>query len=206
VIKFIARACVIVAQVTIAVTLLCGCAPRDKLAQKPPPPPGGVRLAISPGGLAVTWDAAPGATHYTLFWGKDRTEFSHSKDVSDCAGLITGLSKGEIYHVSVTAWNAFGESDYGKLNSIVYDDDPKHASRYLERGAAMLKQGRVEDAETYYGAAIRLAPSDPESYRRRAELYRLMNKPEEADRDSERARRVLEGKPINGAALGFGSS
>jgi tetratricopeptide (TPR) repeat protein len=191
------RTYVIVAASVVASTFLCGCSTQTKLVEKPPVPPVAVRPAIVSQGLAASWDAAPGATHYTLFWGKDKGEFSHFVDVDQCYGVITGLSKGEVYHLAVTAWNNLGESDYSALTSVVYDDSQENAPRHLARGDSLVKQGRFEDAETYYSAAIRLSPADAEAYRKRGELYRRIGKVENAQRDIENAERVAQGKSAN---------
>lgn len=191
----------IISGLLLVLSLLGSCSKRDLPVKKPPMPPIGLRTSSSPQGVEAKWNAIPGVTHYTLFWGREKGDYSNLTDAFESHGVINGLTQGEVYHISVTAWNNHGESDYATPVSIVYEFSPENAPRLSARGDSLMKQGRLEDAETYYSAAIRLSPLTPEAYRKRGELYRRMSKIDLARRDTENAVRVADGKSPQDPAL-----
>ena len=159
-----------------------------------PQPPGHVQVTFSAKGLSVTWKPVPQATHYTVFWGKDEGRFRHLQDTRECAMEISGLHQGEKYAVAVTAWNQRGESDLSAKRMIVYDNDAAKSSHYVALGKESMERGRLDDAEAYFNAAVRLAPENPEAYRSRSRFYQKIARSDLARQDSRFAEKLQKKK------------
>jgi tetratricopeptide (TPR) repeat protein len=161
-----------------------------------PKAPADVRANFSPRGFSVTWEPVPQATHYTVFWGKDETRFRHLKDTRECAAEISGLKRSGKYLVAVTAWNRLGESDLSKKRIVVYDNDASKSSHYLALGEQSMERGRLEDAEAYFNAAVRLAPQNPDAYRGRSRFYLKIARTDQARRDARSAEKFRKRKAL----------
>ncbi len=159
-----------------------------------PKPPINVQVTYSAKGLSVTWKPVPRATHYTVFWGRDEGRFRHLRDTRGCAMEISGLQQGEKYLVAVTAWNQRGESDFSAKRIIVYDNDAEKSSHYVALGKEAMERGRLDDAQAYFNAAVRLAPEDPETYRSRSRFYRKIARSDLAKQDSRLAEELRKKK------------
>jgi tetratricopeptide (TPR) repeat protein len=159
-----------------------------------PKPPANVQVTFSAEGLSVTWKPVPRATHYTVFWGKEESRFRHLQDTRGCAMEISGLQQGEKYSVAVTAWNQRGESDLSEKRMVVYDNDAAKSSHYVALGKESMERGRLDDAEAYFNAAVRLAPENPEAYRSRSRFYRKIARSDLAKQDSRLAKQLQKKK------------
>ncbi|MBF0503158.1 MAG: SUMF1/EgtB/PvdO family nonheme iron enzyme [Candidatus Riflebacteria bacterium] len=87
----------------------------------PPPAPLNVKATSGDGQLTITWNDAPGATSYNLYYGVATITYdvNTGKDVVTTAktgvkssDAITGLTNGTEVHVVVTAVGANGESQW----------------------------------------------------------------------------------------------
>lgn len=181
----------------IALTVSCNSSGNGSHSTQPPRPPHGLIVRVVDEGVRLTWDAVPGATMYSVFWGDNDHTYSGFFLAESNHFTLGGLEKGELYTFSVTAWNSVGESDYSKPNSLVYDDDPSKAPHYVSLGDRLMSQGRYGEAQAYLTAAIRLDPFNPVAYRRRAQLYQRTNQEERARQDRNRAETILKDKPLS---------
>lgn len=149
-----------------------------------------------PEGLNFIWSPVPGAERYTLFWGKEREQYSGLLDVSCCSMKVGGFEQGQLYSFAVTAWNEHGESELSGEEVFIYDDDPKRAAHYIAQGHELLKMGRFRDAHTYFDTAIRLDPDSAYAYQSRAVLYEKVNRPRLAKQDYAKAQELLKKRPL----------
>jgi hypothetical protein len=179
----------------LSVLFLASCMSTTELETPTGPPscPSGLQAQVTDNGVRVTWDNVPGATHYTVFWGHERGSFRNLANTVSCAVSIPGLTDGNMYYFSVTAWNTKGESGYAEPSIVVYDRDPANAKRYLAKGTERFSEGLKDDAMAYLSAAIRLDPGDPSAYEARARLFLDEDVPRLAEADllkAERARKL----------------
>jgi tetratricopeptide (TPR) repeat protein len=71
---------------------------------------------------------------------------------------------------------------------------PRHASKrraafYNDRAVTLVELGRLAQAIADESEALRLRPDQPEYYRNRARMYRLLDRMDDAEADGQRARR-----------------
>lgn len=184
---------------------VCACGPSTSrpVASKPLPAPKNLELSVTPQGLRANWDPVPGATRYTVFWGYEREDYKYLRDFAQPSATLAGLQKGRLYSVAVTCWNSIGESDYSAGQLVVYDDDPRHSSRYLSKGNELLNKGSLAEAQSYLSAAIRLDPNNVQAYQSRGLLFEKLDRPDLAKRDYAAATRILKTKPLTRMGVGF---
>jgi fibronectin type 3 domain-containing protein len=78
-----------------------------------PPPPTGIVATGGPTQVTISWDAAPGATSYNIYWFKSpggATPVWTRIANATSPYVQTGLDAGAIYNYVVTAVNSAGES------------------------------------------------------------------------------------------------
>ncbi len=181
----------------IGLSVSCTSSEDRKMSSRPPGAPQGLTAGLVEEGVRLTWDAVPGATQYSVFWGDDDHSYSGFFLAESNHFTIGGLRKGECFTFSVTAWNPRGESDYSRPCSVVYDDDPTRAPHYVSVGERLMGDGRYREAQAYLTAAIRLDPRNAVAYQRRAQLYQRTNQVERARRDLSRAETIMKDKPLS---------
>jgi tetratricopeptide (TPR) repeat protein len=137
----------------------------------------------------------PGATHYTVFWGKVDGEYTNLTDSTANSIIINGLAQNERYALAVTAWNERGESDYCEGPAVLYDNDPGRAGHHLTKGSDLMERGQYQEAYQHISAAIQLAPDSADGYRLRGLLYEKLKRSDLARLDYEAAERILKQKP-----------
>jgi len=174
----------------------CGLGESGK-ASGPPAQPSGLKFELVPSGLRVSWDRVAGATHYTLFAGKEPGEYRFTVDSQDSSVVLVGLEKCQFYAMAVTAWNSRGESDFSREEFIIYDDDPTNADAYVEAGKDLLQRGFLADAYVYISTAIRLNPNSAGAYRSRALVYELMGRRDNARKDHSTADKIEKNKNLS---------
>jgi tetratricopeptide (TPR) repeat protein len=175
----------------------CGSIGGSPASRKAPPPPHNVQVKQVPAGLQISWTCVQGAAKYTVFWGFDRGEYRGMVDSDNCAVILAGLHKGELYYLSVTAWNGKGESAFSQEQAFVYEDDPKKAAAYLSKGYALLRDGLYVDAQAYLSAVIRLDPQNADAYHYRAMLHEKTSRSDLARADHAMAERLNKRKPLS---------
>jgi len=151
---------------------------------------------MTPEGLRLDWEKAPGATHYTVFWGNESQDYRNITNFKAPPVVLAGLRKGKLYALAVTSWNERGESDYSTEQVLVYDDNPKNASVYAATGNNLMEKGSYDEALVYFSAAIRLDPHDVSAYQQRALLYERVNRTDLAKRDHAMAQKILKTRPL----------
>ena len=181
----------------IGLSVSCTSSQDRKMSSRPPRAPQGLTAGLVEEGVRLAWDAVPGATQYSVFWGDNDHSYNGFFLAKSNHFTIGGLKKGECYTFSVTAWNLRGESDYSRTCSLVYDDDPTRAPHYVSIGERLMGQGRYGEAQAYLSAAIRLDPGNAEAYQRRAQLYQRTNQVERARKDLSRAETIMKDKPLS---------
>jgi tetratricopeptide (TPR) repeat protein len=165
----------------------------------PPAQPLGLKFELVPSGLRVSWDRVSGASHYTLFAGKEPGEYRFTVDSTDSSVILVGLEKCQFYAMAVTAWNSRGESDFSSEEFVIYDDDPTNAAAYVEAGNDLMQRGFLADAYVYITTAIRLDPNSAGAYRTRALVNERMSRPDRARQDHSRAERIEKKKNLSSA-------
>jgi hypothetical protein len=98
--------------------LLCAACAGSKLPN-PPAAPKGVTAASGDGQVAITWEAAAGATGYTLFWSNAQGVSGTPIEGVASGFLHTGLANGATYYYRVRAFNADGDSEPSAQASAV---------------------------------------------------------------------------------------
>jgi len=176
----------------------CGSGVRDR-ATGPPAQPSGLRFELVQSGLRVSWDRISGASHYTLFGGKEPGEYRFTVDSKDSSVILVGLEKCQFYAMAVTAWNSRGESDFSREEFLIYDDDPTNADSYVEAGNDLMQRGFLADAYVYISTAIRLNPNSAGAYRSRALVNERMSRPDHARQDHSAADRIEKKKNLSRA-------
>ena len=80
---------------------------------EPPDTPTGVRAEVlSATSVKISWDAVSGADGYTIYRASGTAgSLNKWEDVTGTSYTDTGLTTGTTYRYSVTAYNAFGESE-----------------------------------------------------------------------------------------------
>jgi hypothetical protein len=81
-------------------------------------------FGLVPGALAApitfAWDAVPGATGYTIYYGGASRNYTATVDVGDTTTHeLDALDPAAIYYVAVTAYNEGDESDFS--NEVLYN-------------------------------------------------------------------------------------
>jgi formylglycine-generating enzyme required for sulfatase activity len=79
-----------------------------------PPPPTGLTATAGVNTILLTWDAAPGATSYRVYWGTEdavTTGSEYGGETTDTAFLHTGVLPGWTYYYRVASVAAAGEGD-----------------------------------------------------------------------------------------------
>jgi len=175
----------------------CNGAQQTSSSARAPAPPTNVRAQIVDSSIHVAWDAAEGALHYTLMWGTDPGEFRDLADFPSNSAIINNPRRGERYHFAATAWNHSGESACSREVTIIFDDRPDRADRYVSKGNEFMNQGWYEEAELYLSTAIRLDPENPEAYQSRARVYENRKKPDLAKKDLAMAGKMLKKRPVS---------
>lgn len=145
-------------------------------------------------GVQIEWQAVPGATKYTVFWGFTSNEYRGLVNTNDRALILSGLDKGEMLYVAVTAWNERGESTYSAEQAVVNDDNPRHAGLYLARGQECLQKKDYSVAAAFLSAAIRLDPQNADGYRYRGMLRERLGQAKSAQRDYELSEKIFKKK------------
>jgi hypothetical protein len=163
-------------------------------ARKPPHAPTEVKAEVVDNGVQIGWKSVPGATRYTVFWGFSSDEYRGMVNTEDLALILSGLAKGELLYLAVTAWNDSGESPYSLEQVVVNDDNARHAGLYVARGQEALQKEEYRDAAAYLSAAIRLDPQNADAYRYRGMLHERLGKPKLAHQDYELAERIFKKK------------
>jgi hypothetical protein len=175
----------------------CGNWGERRPAMKPPLAPEELSLRIVSQGLLASWTPAPGATHYTLFWGTERGEYWGFTDASQCSLIVANLSPAQLYYFAVTAWNEKGESNYSPERPFVYDNDKTHAGEYVSRARQAMADGWYADAQAYVSAALRLDPDNAEAQRFRAILHEKMQRSGLARDDHSEADKLTKKKALS---------
>jgi tetratricopeptide (TPR) repeat protein len=165
--------------------------------RKPPHAPAQVKAEVVEQGIQIDWNAVPGATRYTVFWGFLPGEFRGLVNTDESALILSGLAKGEMLYLAVTAWNESGESPCSTEQTVVNDDNPRRAGLYLARGQEALQKRDHRLAAAFLSAAIRLDPNNADAYRYRGMLYEQLSKPKLARQDYELAERIFKKKPLS---------
>ncbi len=79
-----------------------------------PSAPTGIVAASGNSQITITWDAAPAATSYNIYWsstsGVTTATGTKISDISTTSYTHTGLTNGTTYYYSVTSTNSYGES------------------------------------------------------------------------------------------------
>ena len=86
-----------------------------------------LNLVISGFDVSTSWTGVPGATGYKLYYAPNPfvgPETFDSLDVGNQTGQSFSLWRGASYHIVVTAYNEFGESDYSNSETIDIEPDP----------------------------------------------------------------------------------
>jgi hypothetical protein len=179
--------------------LLASCSFVGETAEpvRPPAAPQKAQVQVNGDGLQVFWRSVPGATHYTVFWGTETGQYRSMGDSATNSAFITDVVMGELYYVTVTSWNARGESNYSPEVAIVYDTTPARADIYLGKGNDAMKRGLTSQAHAYFCAAIRLDPQNVEAYRSRAALYEMINLNDLAGKDLETAENLRKNRTVS---------
>jgi len=145
-------------------------------------------------GLHLSWKPVPRASHYTIFWGSESGLYRGFADAAGHEAIIQSPYKGALYAFAVTSWNARGESTYSKEVLFVSNDDEGAAPKYLSRGKELMSAGRLDEAQAYLSAAIRIHPGNAESYQARASLYDRMQQSDLAKSDRASAEKLSRHK------------
>jgi hypothetical protein len=174
----------------------CGFWGGKSTSRKPPVPPSSVDVASAQDGVQLSWNCTPDVTKYTVFWGFESGEYRGLVDAEDCALILSGLKKGELYYFAATAWNKNGESNYSSEKAFVYDDDPARAGHYAAKGHELVLAGDFLDAQAYLSAAIRLNPQQPDAYLSRAVLHERLSRSDLARQDRQQAEKLLKNKLV----------
>lgn len=163
----------------------------------PPRAPESLSFKVVAKGLKVAWNSVPGATHYTVFWGTQSTDYRKLANAPTNSLLISGLAPGKLYTFAVSSWNERGESDLSKEQLFVYDSEPGRAYDHLATGNSLIRKGAFTIALAYVSAAIRLDPESAEAYRIRALVNEKMRRSELARKDYAMAEKLYNKKPIS---------
>ena len=156
--------------------------------------PAEIQVEEVPQGIRIAWSPVEDAASYTVFWGREPTEYKNYFNTTECSLIISGLSKGELHCFAVTSWGHRGESDYSREIVYVYDDDPNRSSAHLAKGKELMSNGLYPEANAYLSAAIRLHPESADAYSSRASLYDRMEEPDSAKKDRATAERLSNRK------------
>ncbi len=113
------------------------------------------------------------------------------------SALISDVKEGDLYYISMTAWNSRGESNYSIEQAIVYGANPESAAIYLSKGNEAMKRGFANQAHAYFCATIRLDPENADAYRSRAALYEAINWNELARKDYMTAEKIRKNRAIS---------
>ncbi|MBI5248130.1 MAG: hypothetical protein HY912_01435 [Desulfomonile tiedjei] len=187
--------------------VLMACSGSVKIAAGvPPKPPADVASEVVAQGIEIYWNAVPGATSYTVFWGTEPADYRSMVNSNVTTVLLRGLQKERTYHIAVTSWNQFGESAFSDEQFLVYDDDVQNAAKYFAAGEELLKRGHYHDAKAYFSAAITCDPENGEAYSRRAFIYEKTSRWDLAKKDYSQAETIYKKKmsntdPVKGAFL-----
>jgi len=164
---------------------------------KPPAAPESFLVRVDEGRLQIVWGNVQGATHYTVFWGTESGQYRGMGNSDTNSAFISGLTKGELYYIAVTSWNARGESKYSPEHTVVYDTNPERADTYLAKGNDAMKRGLTNEAHAYFCATIRLDPENADAYRSRSVLYEIVNWNELARKDYRTAEKLQKNPTIS---------
>jgi tetratricopeptide (TPR) repeat protein len=175
----------------------CGYWGKGGKPRKPPHAPTELQVEVMEQGVQIEWKTVPAATNYTVFWGFSPGEYRGLLNTNESALILSGLAKGEMLYLAVTAWNESGESPYSAEQAVVNDDNPRRASLYLARGQEALQKRDYSLAAAFLAAAIKLDPVNADAYRYRGMLYEHLSKPKLARQDYELAERIFKKKPLS---------
>ena len=161
---------------------------------------------VSCQGIEISWDAVPGASHYTVFWGTSPGDYRSMANSNANSVVLCGLQKEQMYYLAVTSWNEFGESNYSGEQFLLYDDEAQNSLKYLAKGEELLQKGYFYDAKVYFSAAISCDPENGEAYQRRAVVHERISRSDLAKEDYARAESIFRKKvstaaPVRGAFL-----
>lgn len=81
--------------------------------------------------------------------------------------------------------------------------DPNLVDAYRGRGSALLEAGRLEEALSDFGEFVRMRPADPNGYRQLAWVFLLLEQPDRATREIERASAIEGERAVNFYLLGL---
>ncbi len=154
----------------VAFTSSCRLSPDKAKLEGMPEIPRNVELRFVNKGLQVSWNPAPRAVNYYVFWGQEEGVYDKVMESTDASVVLGDLQKGGFYTIAVTARNGWGESEYSEEKAVIYDDDPRNAREYLGKARDMMVRGCFVEAMAYLAAVIRLDPDNPDPYRFRAAL------------------------------------
>lgn len=157
-------------------------------------PPAEIQVEEVAQGIRIAWSPVADAASYTVFWGREPTQYKNCFSTKDCSLIISGLSKGELHCFAVTSWGHRGESDYSREIIYVYDDNPNRSSAHLAKGKELMSHGLYPEANAYLSVSIRLHPESADAYRSRASLYDRMEEPDSAKKDRATAERLSNRK------------
>src|SRR5678815_943782 len=71
-------------------------------------------FVLNAAAITVGWEAPPGATSYTLYYGDTPRHYTNSVTSTLPVATITGLESEQLYYMAVTASNKWGESDFSE--------------------------------------------------------------------------------------------
>ncbi len=182
--------------ILVTVAIICGCSGdlTGGWSSGPPGAPNNVEIATIGNEILLKWPCVKGATHYTLFWGKESRRYQGLKDTPACSIIVEGLELGSIYRFAVTSWNDNGESNFSDELTFIYETDPEQSAKYIKKGNELMKQGKYELAHVYFSTAIRLNPENPKAYARRATLLKKLDSINLAEEDLKRANDLRDAK------------
>lgn len=182
-----------------AILSLVACANLGSKAssRKPPLPPDSLTIDIVDKGILVSWQASARADRYTVFWGEESGQQHHFADTDGPPVLISGLEKGQLHYLAVTAWNQHGESAYSAEVPFVYDDNRSNAGLYLDKGNECAKKESFIDAHAYYSTVIRLDPNHVDAYLYRAVMNQRLKREELARSDFLAAEKIFKDRRLS---------
>lgn len=189
-------ALLVMALLLITVALSYGTSANKVTERKAPAVPNDLRFEETPKGLTVKWDPSSSADSYTLFWGTEKGEFRKLFETTEPAVLLLGLETGKMYNFAVTASNSSYESGFSPERLYVYDTDSTNSNYYLSTAKDLIDNNQIQEALAFLGAAIRLDPKNPESYRTRASLLEKIGKKNEARTDLQIAETLFNKKQM----------
>ncbi len=126
--------------------------------------PKDVQVRWSEKGLEVSWQPVVDASGYNVFWGKEEGIYEKVIETGANLAVISGLQKGAVYNLAVTARNERGESNYSGEVAVIYEDDPNKVPTYLAKAAESAAKGSRATALAYLDTIIRLDPTNAKAF------------------------------------------